>query len=75
MAAFALPADGLALTDLVGVGAQERGELFFEARSSFAEKHAVLWTLRAGDAGLDLAEIESDRLRVLGFGRVWSMEQ
>ena len=55
VAAFAFPADGLAVAELVGVGAEERGQLLFEAGAGLAEQDAVLRALGAGDAGLDLA--------------------
>jgi len=40
--AFPFPANGLALADFVGVGAEERGKLFFEAGAGFAEQDAIL---------------------------------
>ena len=75
MSAFTFPADGLALIDFVGVGAEEGRKLFFEAGAGFAEENAILRALGACDTGLDLGEVEGDGLRVLGFGRVGSMEQ
>ncbi len=75
VAAFALPADGLAVADLVGVGTEERGELFFEAGAGLTEEDTILRTFGAGDGWLDLGEVEGDGLRVLGFRRVGSMEQ
>jgi hypothetical protein len=73
--AFAFPALRLAFGVAIAVGAHQAGELFAEACARFAQAHAVLRALGAGDARLDGGEVERDGLGVGGFGGVGCMEQ
>ena len=75
MATFALPAQDLARGVLVGVGAEERGELLGEAGCGLREEDAILRALGAGDGGLDGGEVEGQGGGVLGLGGGGGVEE